>query len=211
LPLTVGQVVSSDQKTASARLVSPALAAGAGELLVAYVSADGPSQQRQQVTAVVGGGLTWSLAARSNTGGGTAEVWQAYTTQAIGQLRVTASLARGAFDGSITVASFKGAGKAVGATATAAGSKGAASVALTPSQDQSLVWGVGHDWSRAQAPVPLTGQTIVHQFLDTRVKDTFWTQRVNGAVGRGLPIRVGTSAPTGDRWQFVAVEITPLA
>ena len=211
VPPAVDRVVSLDQKLPAAQLVSPAMPVSAGELVLAHVSADGPPKPRQEVTAVTGGGLAWSLAVRSNTGDGTAEIWQAYSTQAIGQLRVTAKLARTGYDGSITVTSFKGARPVVGATATAAGSKVAPTVALTPNQDGSLVWAAGHDATRAQVPIPLSGQSIVHQFLDTRAKDTFWTQRLNNPASKGATVRMGASAPTGDQWQFVAVEVIPVA
>jgi PKD repeat protein len=210
-PPAVSQVVSMDQKTPAAQFVSPAMPVSAGELVLAHVSADGPPKPRQEVTAVSGGGLRWSLAARSNTRRGTAEIWQAYSTQAISQLRVTAKLARTGYDGSITVASFKGARQVVGAIATAAGSKVAPTVAVTPTQDGSLIWAAGHDATRAQAPTPLSGQSIVHQFLDTRAKDTFWTQRLNNPASKGATVRMGASAPTGDQWQFVTVEVTPVA
>jgi Putative Ig domain len=133
VPLGVDQVVSFDRTTSAVQLRSPAMAVSAGELVLAHVSADGPSSRRQQVTSLTGGGLRWSLAARSNTGRGTAEIWQASTTQAISQLRVTAKLAHDGYHGSITVASFKGR-QVVGATsAAAAGLKGAPGVTLTPS------------------------------------------------------------------------------
>ena len=208
VPLGVDQVVSFDRTTSAVQLRSPAMAVSAGELVLAHVSADGPSGRRQQVASLTGGGLRWSLAARSNTGRGTAEIWQATTTQAIGQLRVTAELAHEGYHGSITVASFKGALRVVSAGA-AAGSKGAPGVKLTPTRDRSLVWAAGHDATRAQAPVPLSGQTIVHQFLDTRAKDTFWTQRLVGPTTRGVPVRMGASTPTRDQWQMVAVELAP--
>jgi hypothetical protein len=154
VPLGVDQVVSFDRTTSAVQLRSPAMAVSAGELVLAHVSADGPSSRRQQVTSLTGGGLRWSLAARSNTGRGTAEIWQASTTQAISQLRVTAKLAHDGYHGSITVASFKGR-QVVGATsAAAAGSKGAPGVTLTPARDRSLVWAAAHDATRAQAPLP---------------------------------------------------------
>ena len=209
VPLGVDQVVSFDRTTSATQLRSPAMAVSAGELVLAHVSADGPSSRRQRVTSLTGGGLRWSLAARSNDGRGTAEIWQAKTTQAISQLRVTAKLARYGYHGSITVASFKGR-QVVGATsAAAAGSRGAPRVKLTPTRDRSLVWAAGHDSTRAQAPVPQPGQTIVHQFLDTRAKDTFWTQRLDGPASRGVPVRMGVSTPTRDHWQMVAVELAP--
>jgi hypothetical protein len=55
------------------------------------------------------------------------------------------------------------------------------------------------------------GQTIVHQVLDARVNDAFWTQRLNSPAGQGSAVKMGTSAPTRDRWQFVAVEIASFA
>ena len=75
----VDAVVSGDQGKAGSAIVSPGLTTTqAGDLLVAYVAADGPNAPTQKVTTVTGGGVTWTLVARSNSTWGTTEVWQAH-------------------------------------------------------------------------------------------------------------------------------------
>ncbi len=49
-----------------------------GELLVAFISASGPSAASQTITAVTGAGLTWKRAGRSDKQPGIAEIWEAY-------------------------------------------------------------------------------------------------------------------------------------
>jgi RHS repeat-associated protein len=207
----VDQVVSGDQKTASTKLTSPIVKTTAGnELVLAFVSADGPKGSTQKIAKVTGGGLTWSLAARANDGRGTAEVWQAYATAPI-STAVTATLGNGQFDGSITVATFIGAASTVGAKAARTANRASApSVTLKTTKAGSLVWATGHDWDHAATITPLGGQSLVHQFRDTRVDRTYWSQRTTEAVvSSGKVVTIGDSAPTTDRWELAAVEIPP--
>jgi hypothetical protein len=206
--------VSADQKEPSSKVVSPAFSTtGADRLILAFVSADGPAAASssatgaQRVSAVTGGGLSWTLVKRSNSYGGTAEVWQAHATSLVSGATVTAKLAKGGFDGSITVAAFANTPGTVGDSAAAAGKTGAPTATVSVSggvTDQ--IWAVGHDWSRATPPVPLLDQELIHAFTDHHAGDTFWTERASLLQGDG-PVTVGLSAPTHDRWQLVAVTI----
>ena len=206
---TVDVVVSTDQKTASSKLTSGKVTTtGANELVLAFIQADGPTSPTQKVTAVTGGGLTWTLASRSNTTWGTTEVWQAYASSALSNAVVTAKLAS-AYDGAITVTAFKGAANKVGATATGAGTTGQPTAKVTPLGCNSLVWASGHDWTHSTAAVAATGQTIVHQFVDKRVHDSFWTQKVNTPTALGTPVIVKDTVPAKDRWTLAAVEVRP--
>lgn len=203
---TLDASVSADQRTASTTFNANGFSTSAGgELILAFVEADGPSSATQTVRSITGGGLTWTLAARSNLTFGTTEVWQAYATGKLTNVRITATLGR-SYDGSITVAAFRGAGTHVGSTASASGTTGSPTAVLTPTHCGSLVWAAGHDWSRATAPNPPAGQTLVHSFLDTRVSDAFWTQKVDAATHDTSPITVSDTGPTG-RWTLAVVEI----
>ena len=198
--------VSADQQTASTRFTAPRFTtSGPNELILAFVAADGPTSQTQTVRTVTGGGLTWTLAARSNLTWGTAEVWQAYATTKLTNATVSATLAK-SFDGSITVAAFRGAANHVGATTAGAGTTGSPTATLVPAGCNSLVWAAGHVWRQDRAPVPPAGESLVHTFLDRRVHDTFWTQKVDAPTVAGTPVVVSDSGPTG-RWGLAVVEI----
>ena len=205
---TLDVSVSADRRWGTNWLASrPLTTSGAGELVLAFIEADGPRAPTQKVTKVTGAGLTWTLATRSNATWGTTEVWQAYATAPVSHAKITAVLAKGSYDGSITVAAFKGAAHTVGAVAAGAGKVGAPSVTLTPAGCNSLVWAAGHDWTHNTKPVALDGQTIVHLFLDRRVHDAFWTQSVDTPTTVGTDVTVGDTGPTHDRWTLAAVEI----
>ena len=204
---TIDGVVSANQTTASATFKSPGLTTTSGsDLVLAFVEADGPRSPTQMVTKVTGGGLTWSLAARSNQAWGTTEVWQAFATAPLSAVKVSAKLAS-AFDGAITVAAFHGAAPQVGATAVGAGTTGTPMATITPQACGSLVWAAGHDWTRSATPVAAAGQTLVHSFIDHRVLDSFWTQKVDDPTMTNAPVTVITTGPVNDRWTMAAVEI----
>ncbi|MEN3360305.1 MAG: hypothetical protein V7637_4287, partial [Mycobacteriales bacterium] len=205
---TLDSRVSADQRTAGNHITAPALTAHTGhELLLAFVTADGPGASPQRVTAVTGGGLTWTLVRRANATGGTTEVWQAYTAVPT-TATVKAAFAVNGYDSSITVAAFSGAGRSVGATAARTGTSGNPTLALTPTAANSLVWADGHDWSHNATVAAGAGQAFVHTFLDARVHDSFWVQQRVAATTGATPVTVNDTGLTArDRWQLVAVEI----
>jgi galactose oxidase-like protein/Big-like domain-containing protein/glyoxal oxidase-like protein/fibronectin type III domain protein len=203
--------VTTRQSTNGSTIASPPLSTTKpGDLLLAFISSDGPSSGAQTISAVSGGGLTWSLRTRANGQPGTAEVWQAVAPAALTNVAITATRAKTGYQGSITVAAFSGADTAInGANATANATTGAPSVSLTTTKAGSWVWGVGEDWDRAITHTPAAGQTIVDQFLSPS-GDTFWSQRqtsTTAAAGTSVPI--SDTAPTSDRWDLAAVEVRP--
>jgi hypothetical protein len=180
----------------------------ANELLLAFVASDGPTTGGQTVT-VTGAGLTWTLVRRTNTQFGTAEIWRALAPAVLTNVTVTSTQSKTTFDQSLTVVAFIGA-SGVGTSAGNAASTGAASVTLTTTGANSLVYGVGNDWDRAIARTFGSGQSLVRQWVDAAVGDTFWSQRFTDPIAAaGTPVTLSTTAPTSDRWNFTAVEITP--
>jgi hypothetical protein len=186
---------------------SPLSTTSANELLLAFVSSDGPVNGFQSVTSVSGAGLNWSLVARANTQPGTAEIWQAYATTRLTNATVFAFLASSGHGGSMTVAAFSGAAPAVAATAVGGAATGAPQVPLTTSKARSLVWVVGHDADQAVAHTPLPGQTMVHEFRDPAGGNAGWVQATGSIPAANSTVTVGDSAPTLDRWELAAVEI----
>lgn len=204
-------LVNGTEESAASPVTSPPIStAGGNELLLAFVSADGPSGQTQQVSAVTGGGLTWKPVSQANgtKGTGTAEVWEAYATKPLSAVTISASLQIKKWDAGITVAAFTGAAPAVGATAAAGSRKGSPSVTLTTTAPGSLVWAAGHNWSTAAAESPAAGQSVVTQDLDTRINDTYWVQKTtNPVAASGAAVTIADSTPTDARWELAAVEI----
>jgi len=192
-------------------LISPGLSTSAGnELLIAFLSSDGPGMpSSQSFTSVTGGGLTWSRVVASNAQSGAAEIWTAFSTNPVSNLTVTATRAAGGYEGSITVAAFKGA-SGTGAVAAAAGPGAAPSAALTTTSSGSWVWGVGHDWDNGLARTAGPSQTLVRQYVDTNIGDTSWVQRQTSiTAAAGTPVTISDTAPTTDEWNLAAIEIRP--
>src|SRR4051812_978330 len=72
------KTVSTHQSSSSTSVTSPALTTSqANELLVAFIASDGPKPGTQTMSAVTGGGLTWTMRKRTNVQAGTAEIWTA--------------------------------------------------------------------------------------------------------------------------------------
>jgi hypothetical protein len=205
-PAAVDQIVFSDGT--GTRTTPPFNTSAAQETLIAFAASDGPLSGGQTLT-VTGAGLTWTLVKRVNDKAGTAEIWQASTTVLLSNVTVQATQLFGGFDQSLTVVTFAGAG-GTGAAAGASAASGAPGVSLTTTRPGSLVYAVGNDWDSATARTVSNGQTIVHEWVDTRVGDTFWTQTPTAAVSAaGTVVDLSDAAPDTDRWNFAAVEILP--
>ena len=62
----------------------------------------------------------------------------------------------------------------------------------------------------SQITVP-AGQTKVREFVDTAVGDTFWVQSTAAPNTAPGLVTIHDNAPTNDRWNYAAVEVTPVA
>ena len=204
-PVTIDKTVFTD---GSGTVTSPALTtAAAGELVVAFVSLDGPSGAGRQTATVSGAGLTWTMARRANTRSGDAEVWWARAASALSAKTVVATPSSGGFHGSLTVVALQNAG-GIGTGATAGAASGAPDVQVPGTGLGSWVFAVGNDWDGAVARTPSAGQTIVHQRVDTPVGDTFWVQSTTAPNTASGTTVIHDTAPVADQWNYAAVEVT---
>jgi hypothetical protein len=208
--LGVDTAVSADDGR-TPTLTAPALTtAGPNELIAVTVSTDGRQGSVQQVRSVTGGGLTFARVAAATVQPGAAEVWTAFATAPLSGVRISATLAQSGFDGTITVVALTGARAAAGAVAQASGRGATATAALSTTAAGSLLLAVGHDWSNAVTPALGSGHEFVHVFVDTRVSDASWTERLTGlgpAAGTSVPFPATLRA--NDRWNLAAVEVVP--
>jgi hypothetical protein len=211
-PLALDVLASAVAAPGSRSITSPRVSTSVGgEVLVAFIAADGPIQgSTQTITSVSGAGLAWSLAVRSNVQAGTAEVWTAYAASTVSRARVKAVPASAGFEGSISIAAFKGARSALGAIGLASGPSGQPSVGLNTAMQGAWVWGIGDDWDNGIARTPATGQALPYQYVDTQVGNTVWVQdQTNTVATAGTQVVLRDTYPTIDRWDYAAVEIDP--
>ena len=202
------QEVSADQTTHAAKLTSPPVSTKTGgELLLAFISATGPSSGAQTITAVGGGGLVWKEVARANHKAGTAEVWEAYAQTPVTSATVTATLGSAGQDGSITVAAFTGAAPVIGAHAIASGASKTPAVSLTTTRPHSVVWAAGEDATHAVTVTPASGQTVVHQHADSASHATYWVQDSKPVSAASTAVTVADTLPSSDSWNLAAVEV----
>ncbi len=205
-PLLIKQEVVTSVDGAGSLTTNAFSTTTASDLLVAFVSYDGPSSSAQ-TTNVSGAGLTWTLLMRSNTEAGTSEIW---STRADGTLlNATVSALPGggsAYHGSLTVIAFaNAAGTSVVGRAGAI--SGAPDIILPGVVAGDWVFAVGNDWDKATVRTPVSGQVLVHQKVDSQVGDTYWLQSTTAPASGNMLVDIHDSAPTSDRWNYAAVEI----
>jgi hypothetical protein len=205
-PITADKTVFTD---GSGTMTSPSLTTTtANDLVVAFVAGDGPVGAGKQAYTVSGAGLTWTLAKRSNTQSGDAEIWWARASGTLSSQTVQATPTAGNLHGSLTVIAFaKAAG--IGVTNAAGAATGAPDLSLANTGAGSWVYAVGNDWDNAIARTPVSGQVLVHQRVDTAVGDTFWVQSTAAPNTAAGTVDIHDSAPTSDQWNYAGIEVLP--
>jgi hypothetical protein len=202
----IGTEVSLSVDGAGALITPQFSTTTVGDLLVAFVSYDGPSGSAQTAT-VSGAGLTWTLLERSNTQPGTAEIWSARADRTLSAVTVSSQPGAGSgYHGSLTVIAFTNAAgtSVVGRTGA---SSGAPDIPLPGVIAGDWVFAVGNDWDKSIARTPVSGQVLVHQRLDTTVGDTYWVQSTAAPSTANTLVDIHDSSPTTDQWNYAAVEI----
>jgi hypothetical protein len=196
---------------AKGTLASPALTTPtAGDALLAFVAFDGPNAAAAQSATVTGAGLTWTLVKRSNSQAGTSEIWSAKAVGTLTNQTVTATPLRSGFDGSLTVIAYRNA-SGTGVAGASGAASGAPDIYLPGVATASWVFAVGNDWDRAVARTPVAGQQLQDQWIDTASGDTFWVQSTAAPNSAPGLVTIHDNAPTNDRWNYAAVEVTPVA
>jgi len=213
--LAIDATSSADSGGLSVSTIAvPAFTTKAGnDLLLAFISASYiGAAPNVNVTGVSGGGLTWTLVRRTNTQQGASEIWQAFATEPLTNVTVTANLSTSGAAASINVVAFAGVNvtNPVGAVGGGSAASGAPTASLITQGTNSWVFGVGNDWDGAVARTVGASQTMVHQYLSP-TGDTFWVQRQNATVlPAGTVVTINDTAPTNHQWNLSIVEIRAL-
>jgi hypothetical protein len=178
-----------------------------GEQLLAFVGSDGPNGGGWQSATVSGAGLEWKLVTRANSRSGDAEIWWATAPKPLVGATVTSTPAVGGYDQSLTVIAEQ-MSNGIGASAAAGAASGAPSVSLQTTGAESLVFAVGNDYDNPLARTVATNQVLLHQELDTKTGDTYWSQYTGAITGpAGETVTMNDTAPTTDQWNMAAVEL----
>jgi hypothetical protein len=176
----------------------------ANDLVVAYVSADGPASGGQSVT-VSGSGLTWARVAQQNGALGDAEVWAA-NAGTLKKITVKVTAAKKGYGLVLTDATYKNA-TGIGAKGTFKSTSGAPTGTIKTTQGNSWVWAVGFDWATATKRTVGPGQTLFSQNLDA-ANNTYWVQSTTSpTLAAGTSVTINDTAPTSDPYDLVLVEI----
>lgn len=120
---------------------------------------------------------------------------------------VTSTPEHSRYDQSLTVIAMEGTA-GVGASASASAASGAPTLSLTTTKPMSLIFAVSNAWDSAVAHTLPAGWGSLNQWVDM-TGDTYWSQYTNIPVQAAETlVRVSDTAPTTDRWNRVAVELT---
>jgi hypothetical protein len=84
---------------------------------------------------------------------------------------------------------------------------GAPDVKLTGVSAGNWVFAVGNDWDNPIARIPISGQVLVHQRVDTEIGDTYWVQSTAAPSTISGTVDIHDNAPISDRWNYAAIEI----
>lgn len=177
---------------------APFHTAARGELLLAFVSADGAGQR----DVVSGAGSRWHLLRRADAGGGDAEVWRATAPAILTRATVVATPARRGLRQRLTVIAMEGTA-GTGAVASGSGAGDAPAARLTTRGDTSLIFAVGNAAGRTSRVLPRDWAA-----LGPWADGAFWAQYSNQPVPEaGTSVFVTDGPADAARWNIVAVEV----
>jgi len=176
------------------------------ELLVAYVSAAGPSTGAQTVT-VSGSGLTWTRVAQENSAPGDAEVWMATVPAAETTVNVTATATATGYHIVQTLVAYKNA-TGIGSTGIFESASGAPTGTITTTAGNSWVWAVGFDAGHAKNRTVGPNQRLFSKDVDSPADGTSWVQSTKTATpAAGTSVSINDTAPTTDNYNLILVQI----
>ncbi len=204
-----------EDRNATDPMTITGIRAQANQLIVVFVASDGPQETPQTIASLAGGGLHWKQAVKANSLPGDAEIWYAIPVDNVDNLTVTASRSAagcntGTCNGLIGVLVFSGFNldKPIGATGTNSSTSGPPKVSLITIGDRSWVFGVGSDWSHAEARMIATGQIMGHDDVSTENDDDYWVQYMSAPTPvAGTQVTLSDTAPLDRKINFAAVEI----
>jgi hypothetical protein len=61
--------------------------------------------------------------------------------------------------------------------------------------------------THASTLTPASGQTMIHQYLDSTSHATCWTQKTKAIAAANTTVSVGSTIATTDHWNMATVEI----
>jgi hypothetical protein len=201
VPVIDTVTITSARTSASAKVRTTV----AGDLVVAFVAANGPASSHQKST-MSGGGMTWYLISRQNAPGNDSEVWAALPSGKLSSAVITAKASISGFDEILMVVAFKNA-TGIGPEAFAHATSGAPKASLKTTAANSWVFGLGSDWSKFASRTPGRGQLIFAQG-GPPFKATAWIQApVDVTPKAGTTVTINDTAPTGDPYNLLLVAI----
>ena len=98
----------------------------------------------------------------------------------------------------------------MGASATASARSGAPTITLTPYTSGGIASAVGFDWTASVDRTLPSDQALLDENTDP-LGDTYWAQDATAPTTAGTRVTLHDLAPTGDRWDLAAVEVTSAA
>lgn len=177
-------------------------------LLLALVAAGGPVGSSQNVT--VDGDLLWTRLETSSAQPGSAGIWWAVAPYPLTSAAVRTTAAVAGYTQVVTIIGIAGARLSPGTSLTGSGATGVPSLTLLASDAGSWFYAVGLDPTSSAARTAAPGQTIFAEVADPSRHTAAWAQlRAAAAASPGEPVELTVAAPTGDAWNFAAVEVVP--
>jgi hypothetical protein len=189
--------------SSAATIVSPSFTPPAGTQLFALVMA---GRATRNISAVAGGGLTWTRSVHSATADGAAAIFTAVTGASPLTMTATATLDV-ANPRSIVVYAFDGAATTAGASAAFNTLRGTLAVAVTPQASSSVILCAAANAASSTAFTVRSGSAADYRRSLTRNGNSHMACRSTGAVTLGQAYTVGSSAPTTADGNIVAIEV----
>jgi hypothetical protein len=177
----------------------------AGDLVVAFVGANGPKNAKQAAT-VSGGGLTWYRVSRDNPAGTDTEVWAALPSGKLSGAAVKVTGSVKGYDEVLTVVAFKNAA-GIGPQAFASAASGAPKGSLKTPANNAWVFAIGADWHKYLPRSAATGQLVISE-VNAPGSATVWVQATDTVTAKsGTTVTINDTKPVTDPYDLLLISI----
>jgi hypothetical protein len=180
-------------------------------LLVAYVSADGPSSAQTATVSV--GGTNWNLVTShsyqsSAFAPGYSGIFSTGSNVSAGTRTVTVNLGSSTnFNVFLVVVAYTNA-SGIGGSASDSANAGCPNIPVTATGSNAVYWWVGHDWTNATTPVAWdSAQTVDAYWLDPNGDTTWVGHRFNPSTTANEIQSMALSSPCDDQFNLSGVTI----
>ncbi len=201
--VTVESIVHTSKLRKGHKVVVGLSTKSKGDLLLAFLSENGPASREQLSATPHSSGLRWTLVQKATSRSAYVGIWRAHSDKKLKAATVSMTVRGNNRQAQFSVVAFAP-GALVGRVAKRSSTHGAASLGIH-ARGASQVWAVGRASTSSNTLTPSSGQHAVAAATNSKRRSASWLEYVG--VARDSTLRIGLRKPTSSTWTLAGAEV----